>query len=106
MNDVCVGMSLNINPTVLSSMQTSIQLEYSISNSYLDNVAFSRLRDVTWVHPNLQTHLTANLHSRTSQKAGTSEDICSNQLSVVLCQTKHLHSSVHLPVVSAVTHWS
>lgn len=53
--------------------------------------------------------LTPNLLRRTLQKEGHSEGmvaICSNQLSVVLCQTKHLHSSLHLPVVSAVTHWS
>lgn len=24
----------------------------------------------------------------------------------LLCQTKHLHSSLHLPVVSVLTHWS
>lgn len=32
--------------------------------------------------------------------------ICSNQLSVVLCQTKHLHSSLQPPVVPLLTHWS
>lgn len=32
--------------------------------------------------------------------------ICSNQLSVVLCRTKHLLSSLQPPVVSLLTHWS
>lgn len=60
-------------------------------------------------HQKPTNFLSPNLHKRTLQKDRSTEGrvaICSNQLSVVLCQTKHLHCSLHLPVVSALTHWS
>lgn len=53
------------------------------------------------LHHNLQTFVHQSFtgeHCRNGNTEGRVA-ICSNQLSAVLCQTKHLHSSLHLPLV-------